>query len=165
MKQQSTPFNVAIITQDKAWIPKLKKNKYPQVNQSAQFNLVPPEHAKAPIPADAVWVMEDQHEAALDTTTAAHTVLEQFTREGKPVVFFGLGDTNRLEDAFGNPNNETIPIKEDPRFETVASFIKFDGNQEIATIGRHVIPANEDWDYRVRGALELTWDARKGSRR
>lgn len=165
MKRQSTPLNVAVITQDKTLVSKLRNNKYPEVNQSAQFDLVLPEHARALLSADAVWIMEDQHEAALDTTTALHMVLEQFARQGKPVVFFGFGDTNKVARAFGDPNDKDIPVEEAPGYETIASFIKFDGNQEIATIGRHVNPANDDWGSRVKSALESTWNARKGAKR
>ncbi|HZD59605.1 MAG TPA: hypothetical protein VE439_03990 [Anaerolineae bacterium] len=158
MRQQSTPFNIAVITQDKTWIPKLKKNRYPEVNKSAQFRLVLPEHVKAPIPADAVWVMKDQHEAALDTTTALHIALEQFARETKPVVLLGFKDTNKLARAFGDPTQNS-PIEDVPDSGMLVSTVIFHDPDVPAVYLLH-IEAYKDWDYRIRRVLESTWMVR-----
>ncbi|HZD60710.1 MAG TPA: hypothetical protein VE439_09710 [Anaerolineae bacterium] len=176
MKRQSTPFSIAVITQDETLIPKLRKNKYPEVNQAAQFKLVLPEHAKAPLSADAVWVMEDQHEAALNDTFALHAVVKQFARQGKPVVFFGFADANKLteafdftssRDAFGNQNiRPSRPSEDAPGSERGSVYIKINGPGSSG-VGGISAPAdsNYDWDTHVKSTLELTWNARKGARR
>ncbi|WP_066635376.1 hypothetical protein [Desulfolucanica intricata] len=166
LKASGTQFKVDVITENRGFVDKINKENLP-----ANFSHVPPKVANGQSSSNSLWVFEDQIQNALDKNSELHQKVSQFAKSGKPVVFVGMSDRNKVAEAFSSPirempvpnsNNDNSEETDTNKrsYKTVAVWVRYSANDQ-RDIGQVVIP--DHYDLKYQDILEATWIYREGT--